>query len=85
MIVKEIRMENRMNPGDVVRHFKGNEYEILCYALDSETQEEMVVYRALYGERGTWVRPKDMFFSKVDRQKYPDTDQTYRFEKIIKE
>ena len=41
MIVKEIRMENRMNPGDVVRHFKGNEYEILCYALDSETQEEL--------------------------------------------
>ena len=85
MIVKEIRMENRMNPGDVVRHFKGNEYEILCYALDSETQEELVVYRALYGERGTWVRPKDMFFSKVDRQKYPDADQTYRFEKVIKE
>ena len=85
MIVKEIMMENRMNPGDVVRHFKGNEYEILCYALDSETQEELVVYRALYGECGTWVRPKDMFFSKVDRQKYPDADQTYRFEKVIKE
>ena len=78
-------MENRLNPGDVVRHFKGNEYEILCFALDSETQEEMVVYRALYGERGTWVRPKEMFFSLVDREKYPDVKQTYRFEKIAKE
>jgi len=78
-------MENRLNPGDVVRHFKGNEYEILCFALDSETQEELVVYRALYGERGTWVRPKEMFFSRVDREKYPDVSQTYRFEKIAKE
>lgn len=75
-------MENRIMPGDIVRHFKGNEYEILCFALDSETQEEMVVYRALYGERGTWVRPKKMFLSKVDRQKYPDVAQEYRFEKI---
>ena len=78
-------MENRLNPGDVVRHFKGNEYEILCFALDSETQEELVVYRALYGERGTWVRSKEMFFSQVDREKYPDVSQTYRFEKIAKE
>ena len=78
-------MENRIKPGDIVRHFKGNEYEILCFALDSETQEEMVVYRALYGERGTWVRPKDMFFSEVDREKNPDVMQTYRFEKIAKE
>ena len=75
-------MENRMKPGDIVRHFKGNEYEILCFARDSETQAEMVVYRALYGERGTWVRPKEMFLSKVDREKYPDVAQEYRFEKM---
>ena len=75
-------MNNRVAPGDVVRHFKGNQYEILCFALDSETQQEMVVYRALYGERGIWVRPKDMFLSKVDRQKYPDAAQEYRFEKV---
>ncbi|MBE5800533.1 MAG: DUF1653 domain-containing protein [Clostridiales bacterium] len=75
-------MKNRIAPGDIVRHFKGNEYEILCFALDSETQEEMVVYRALYGERGVWVRPKEMFLSKVDRDKYPDAAQEYRFEKI---
>lgn len=78
-------MKERMNPGDVVRHFKGNEYEILCFALDSETRAELVVYRALYGERGTWVRPKEMFFSEVDREKYPDVKQTYRFEKTTKE
>ena len=78
-------MEERMKPGDVVRHFKGNEYEILCFALDSETQAEMVVYRALYGARGTWVRPKEMFFSRVDREKYPDVKQEYRFEKVTKE
>ena len=75
-------MGNRIMPGDIVRHFKGNKYEILCFALDSETQAELVVYRALYGERGTWVRPKDMFLSKVDREKYPDVAQEYRFEKV---
>ena len=75
-------MENRIMPGDIVRHFKGNKYEILCFALDSETQAELVVYRALYGELGTWVRPKDMFLSKVDREKYPDVAQEYRFEKV---
>ena len=75
-------MNHNIAPGDIVRHFKGNEYEILCFALDSETQEEMVVYRALYGERGIWVRPKAMFLSKVDREKYPDAAQEYRFETI---
>ena len=67
------------------RHFKGKEYEVLYIAKHSETEEEMVVYRALYGERGIWVRPKEMFFSPVDREKYPDVKQAYRFEKIAKE
>lgn len=71
----------RMAPGDVVRHFKGKTYEILCFARDSETREEVVVYRALYGERGVWVRPKAMFFSPVDREKYPDAPQAWRFER----
>ena len=72
----------RMMPGDVVRHFKGNCYEILYFARDSETREEVVVYRALYGERGVWVRPKAMFFSPVDRAKYPDAPQDWRFERV---
>ncbi len=43
------------------RHFKGNEYEVLCIARHSETTEPMVVYKALYGEGGVWVRPADMW------------------------
>ncbi|MBQ8618945.1 MAG: DUF1653 domain-containing protein [Clostridia bacterium] len=78
-------MHNRIKPGDIVRHFKGNRYEILCFAKDSETQAEMVVYRALYGEGGTWVRPKEMFLSKVDREKYPEVEQEYRFEKVLED
>ena len=49
------------------RHFKGNEYEVLCLARHSETQEPMVVYRALYGERGVWVRPASMWAETVER------------------
>ena len=78
-------MNRSIKPGDIVRHFKGNKYEILCFAKDSETQAEMVVYRALYGEGGTWVRPKEMFLSKVDREKYPEVTQEYRFEKIAED
>ena len=50
------------------RHFKGNEYEVLGMARHSETEEEMVVYRALYGERGLWVRPAAMWCETVGRQ-----------------
>lgn len=49
------------------RHFKGNEYEVLGTAKHSETLEEMVVYRALYGERGLWVRPAAMWNETVER------------------
>lgn len=80
-MMKETEAE-RMRPGDIVRHFKGNRYEILHFARDSETREEVVVYRALYGERGVWVRPKAMFFSPVDRSKYPDAPQAWRFERV---
>ena len=60
------------------RHFKGNEYEVLYVARHSETLEEMVVYRALYGERGIWVRPASMWNELVERD-----GKTYRrFTKI---
>lgn len=49
------------------RHFKGNEYEVLCLARHSETQELMVVYRALYGDRSVWVRPAAMWNETVER------------------
>ena len=49
------------------RHFKGNEYQVLGVARHSETEEEMVVYRALYGEGGLWVRPAAMWLEPVTR------------------
>ena len=48
------------------RHFKGNEYEVICIAKHSETLEPLVVYKALYGEGGVWVRPLAMFNEKVE-------------------
>ena len=61
----ELRMED-IKVGKY-RHFKGNEYEVLYIAKHSETQEEMVVYRALYGEGGVWVRPASMWNETVER------------------
>lgn len=52
------------------RHFKGMEYEVLGVARHSETEESMVVYRALYGEGGLWVRPLSMWNEQVDRDDY---------------
>ena len=52
------------------RHFKGGEYEVLGTALHSETREPMVVYRALYGEGGLWVRPAGMWSEHVERDGY---------------
>ena len=49
------------------RHFKGNRYRLEGFAKDSETLEEMVVYRALYGDGGLWVRPAKMFFETIER------------------
>ncbi len=57
---------NEIIPGRY-RHFKGNEYEVLYLAKHSETLELMVVYRALYGERGIWVRPAAMWNETVSR------------------
>ena len=59
------------------RHFKGNEYELLGIARHSETMEEMVVYRALYGAQGLWVRPAAMWTEQVDRDGYHGTRFIY--------
>ena len=66
----------------IYRHFKGNKYKVLNIARHSETMELYVVYRALYGDYGVYIRPYEMFASLVDRDKYPDVKQKYRFELI---
>lgn len=70
-------MNNEIKPG-LYRHFKGNEYEVLYIAKHSETLEPMVVYKALYGDGGVWVRPAEMRNETVTR----DGNTFKRFEYI---
>lgn len=68
-------------PGDTVRHFKGDFYKIVAIGTNTETEEKMVVYQSLKDQK-VWIRPYDMFISKVDREKYPNTHQPYRLIKV---
>lgn len=71
---------DRVKIKGVYRHFKGDYYLLEDIAKDSETGEEVAVYRKLYGDGGLWTRPLAMFLSEVDREKYPEATQKYRFE-----
>ena len=62
--------QNRPVPGAFYRHFKGNIYQVRTIAKHSESGEEMVVYQALYGEKGCWVRPAAMWQEVVKRENY---------------
>lgn len=82
--------ERNLKKNDIVRHFKRETvdpdttkylYRIIGIATHSETREKMMVYQALYDDFGVYVRPLDMFLSEVDRIKYPQIRQKYRFEK----
>lgn len=75
-------MENIFKIKGVYKHFKNNYYILEDVAENSETGEMYAVYRQLYGDNKLYIRPLDMFLSKVDKKKYPNVKQEYRFEYI---
>ena len=76
---------NEIKIKSIYKHFKGDLYLVEDIATHSETKEKYVVFRALYGDTGLYIRSYDMFASEVDHEKYPNVKQKYIFElQIIK-
>ena len=80
--VEDCFWRNPPHPGEKWRHFKGTLYEIICIAGNTEKNELNVVYQSVEPPRVPWVRPLRMFMSKVDRKKYPNSIQEWRFMKV---
>ena len=72
--------ERKIKKNRIYHHFKGNDYLVLDVATNSEDGSLYVIYRALYGDNKLYIRPLDMFLSLVDKDKYPNVKQKYRFE-----